>query len=107
MTDNKTIRLVIALVGAIALIGSCAIGLLSWQEKDIPDALLAVATGALGSLTSMLVSTRGTSDATAGTVTADVSVTAPVEDGHSDVDTLLLVLVAVGVFLLLVGVTLR
>lgn len=111
MTDHKTIRLVITLVGAIALVGAVSIAVLAYQGKDIPEALLAVGTTALGALTSMLVSTRGASDADA-TGTASVSVDAQVpldagDGGHSEIELVMLAATLIGVLLLLFGVTLR
>lgn len=109
MTDHKTIQLVVTLLGSatLGLIG--ILGLLAFQNKELPEALTTLAGSGLGALGTLLVSTRGSSDHGAGTVTADVSVVAPAdrEAGHSEVDTVLLVLVAVGVLLLLAGFTFR
>jgi len=59
VTHDKTIRAVIRYIGLIALLSAAIIGTLALQKKDVPEALLAVATTSLGALTSMLVSTSG------------------------------------------------
>ena len=82
MTDHRTIQLVVALLG-VATLGLIAIlGLLAFQSKELPEALTTLAGSGLGALGTLLVSTRGTSSDSSGTVTADVSVTAPTTDSE-------------------------
>ena len=82
MTDHRTIQLVVALLG-VATLGLIAIlGLLAFQSKELPEALTTLAGSGLGALGTLLVSTRGTSSDSGGTVTADVSVTAPTTDSE-------------------------
>lgn len=79
MTDHRTILLVILFLGVstLALIGIVGIGVA--QGKDLPDGVWTLAGGAIGSLSSLLVSTRGGSSEQ-GTVTASVDVTARPEE---------------------------
>ena len=78
MTDHGTIRLVIGLVGLVTLTLVAILGLLAWQQKDLPEALTTLAGGGMGALSAFLVSTRGSSPGgDGGTVSASVDVTAP------------------------------
>ena len=102
MTDHRTVRLVIGLVGAVAVLGACVVGVLAYQAKDIPEGLLALATTSLGALGSMLVSTRGGGEPVPVQVQNTDAEPVPVEDaGMTAVDAVLVVCLLVIVLVLL------
>ena len=109
MTDHRTVRLVIGLVGAIAVTSGLFVSVLAYQAKDIPEGLLAIATTALGALTSMLVSTRGGNDPQPVVVQQPEGEPVPVEEaGHINaLEAAVLVLVVVVILMLLSGHGLR
>ena len=77
MTDYKTVRLVIVLLGLTTLALVLIIGIGVHKEKDLPDGVWTLAGSGIGALGSLLASTRGSSSSDTGTVTASVDVTAP------------------------------
>jgi hypothetical protein len=58
MTDRRTVLAVVALVGGVTLVGVVAVAALALLERPIPDALVQLASTALGGLIALLVSTR-------------------------------------------------
>lgn len=62
MTETKTVRLVIAFLGGVAMLSLALIGAIALLEVDAPDNLTSIlgttCTTALGALAAMLVSTR-------------------------------------------------
>ncbi len=57
MTDRQTVRLVVVVLGVVTLAGVGMIGLLAYQSKAIPDALLALTSAALGAVSGLLAKT--------------------------------------------------
>jgi hypothetical protein len=53
--DKQLPRIVTVSLALVTLVGLCLLGLLSWQEKPIPDALFGLPVAALGGLTGFLV----------------------------------------------------
>lgn len=62
MTDQKTVRLVIAILGLLALAVVVGGVILAVTDRSIPDALIAIGAGAAASVGSILAKTSGTSD---------------------------------------------
>lgn len=56
-TDRTVVRLVVVLIGVIAVIATAGVVLLAHQEKGIPDALIALGSATIGALSSLLVKT--------------------------------------------------
>lgn len=79
MTDHKTVRLVILILGLTALALILVIGIGIYQEKELPDGVWTLAGGAVGALSSMLASTRGTTSSESGTVSVSVDAVADAE----------------------------
>lgn len=81
MTDHKTVRLVVLLLGFVTLALVAAIGLLAYQEKELPEGLLTLAGSGLGALSALLASTRGTpsGDGGGGLTVTNLSVDASSE----------------------------
>lgn len=61
MTDRLTIRLVVSFLGVVSLVGLGLVGLLAYQTKAIPDALIALTSAALAAVAALL-SRTGSSD---------------------------------------------
>jgi hypothetical protein len=57
VSDRWTVRGVVFLLGALAIVGVVFVGLLSLDGKSIPDALTALTSGASGALGAMLART--------------------------------------------------
>jgi hypothetical protein len=57
VTDRTTIRLVVIFLGLVALAGVGLVGVLAYQEKSVPDALIALSSGALSAVAALLVRT--------------------------------------------------
>lgn len=72
MTEARTVRLVVALLGAVALLLVGGLVGLALLERAIPEGLLTLAGGVIGALSALLVSTRsGTADPTPVQVVQD------------------------------------
>lgn len=54
MTDRLTIRMVVAFLGVVSLVGLGLVGLLAYQTKAIPDALIALTSAALAAVAALL-----------------------------------------------------
>lgn len=62
MTAPGVVRLVVAILGLATLGGLLLIGVLALQEKETPEALIAVTTGALGAVAGLLARTSTESE---------------------------------------------
>lgn len=78
MADRLTVRMIVAVLGFIAV--TIVVGgiWLANEDKSLTDALIAIGAGAVGSLSSFLVSTRGGSSEPV-TVTNPPTAPVPVE----------------------------
>ncbi len=103
MTESKTVRLVIILLGLIALCSLGVVGALALLELQASDSLVAVLAGAgttaLGALASMLVSTRSVDPAP----TPQQVIDQPGDSGLTTIE-LVNILTFVGVLLLMAGI---
>ena len=61
--DNGIIRRAVFFLGLAFVACIVMVGLLAWNEKNIPDVLVATTTGILGLLGGILVPTGGTMEA--------------------------------------------
>jgi len=57
-SDRFAISAVVILLGITSILGLGLMGLLSLNDKDIPDAILATTSGASGGLAALLASVR-------------------------------------------------
>lgn len=57
MTDKRTIQLVVIVLGMVTLAGIFLAGVLAYQSKPIPDAVIALASTALGAVAGLLAKT--------------------------------------------------
>ncbi len=62
MTSHGTIQLVIGFLGVIALVLVAGAIFLTFQEKDVPDALWTLAGGGVGAFSSLLARTSSGDD---------------------------------------------
>lgn len=63
MTDRGTVRIVVVVIGAIALALVVLVGILALAEKPVPSVLETLAGTTIGGLLAILVSTRNSSTA--------------------------------------------
>jgi hypothetical protein len=63
VTSSRTVDMVVAILGAALLILVAGILVLVYQQKPVNDALITLAGGLVGSVGSLLVSTRSVSPA--------------------------------------------
>lgn len=85
-TDRTVVHMVVLFIGLIALILAAGLLLLDYQGKTIDPLLATLAGGAVGSLATLLASTRGAStESPAGTPTDPVNV-APVASASAALD---------------------
>lgn len=54
VTDRLTIRMVVGILGSVAILGVILMGLLAYQEKPTPDALIGVTSGAIAAVAALL-----------------------------------------------------
>lgn len=54
MTDRLTIRMVVAFLGVVSILGLSLVGVLAYQTKAIPDALIALTSAALAAVAALL-----------------------------------------------------
>lgn len=57
MTDRLTVRMVVVVLSAAALVGLALVGVLAYQAKPIPGELVGLASGALSAVAALLVRT--------------------------------------------------
>lgn len=57
MADRFTLRTVVAILGAVALLGVAGMFWLAHDGKDIPDALNSLTSGAVGAVAALLART--------------------------------------------------
>lgn len=57
MTDRLTVRLVVVVLGLVALAGLVLVGVLAYQDKEIPGELVGLASGGLSAVAALLVRT--------------------------------------------------
>lgn len=57
MTDRRTVMLVVIFLGTIALVSLALVGLLAYQGKNVPDALVATLSGTTGAVGALLAKT--------------------------------------------------
>ena len=57
VTDSRVVLTVVLVLGAVTLVGLGLVGLLAYQGKAIPDAMIALASGASGALAALLAKT--------------------------------------------------
>lgn len=57
--DARTIHIVVYTIAIISIFGVFGEFVLTWYGKDIPDAIVAGVSGAVGSLATLLTTTRG------------------------------------------------
>lgn len=59
-TDRGTVRLVVLVLGLVAVAGIVLIGVLAYQAKAVPDALIALASASLSAVAALLAKTSTT-----------------------------------------------
>ncbi len=59
-TDRGTVRLVVILLGVLAVIATAGVLLLATQEKAVPDSLIAIGSATIGALGALLAKTSST-----------------------------------------------
>jgi hypothetical protein len=60
MTEGRTVRLVISLIGGALAVTVVSIAVLAYMGRTVPEALSSIGSTALGALGAMLASTRTT-----------------------------------------------
>ena len=63
MTDTLTIRLVVLVLGGVALLTVIGGILLALNDKQLPDALVAIGSGAVGAVAALLARTASSTAA--------------------------------------------
>jgi hypothetical protein len=61
MTDTLTTRLVVIMLGSIALVTVVGGIILALNDRTLPDSLVAIGSGATGAVAALLAQARGTS----------------------------------------------
>lgn len=57
VTDKRTVQLVVLVLGLIAVAGMALIGVLAYQAKTVPDALIALSSASLSAVAALLAKT--------------------------------------------------